>query len=55
MSIPAEPQPRECGAPNAILDHMRRRIARVGLLVVVVSTLLLSLVIFLICACAHLR
>jgi hypothetical protein len=33
---------------------MRRRIARVGLLVIGVVTLLASLVIFLICACAHL-
>jgi hypothetical protein len=55
MSIPGEPQPREQTAPNAILEHMRRRIARVGLLVVVVSTVLASLVIVLICVYAHLR
>jgi hypothetical protein len=50
MSIPCESQRRESSAPNAILMHMRRRIARVGLLVAVVSTLLVSLVVFVICA-----
>ena len=55
MSIPDEVQSREASAPNAILDHMRRRIGRVGLLVAVVSTLLASVVIFVICACASLR
>lgn len=55
MSILDESRQTESGAPNAILEHMRRRIARVGLLVVVVSTLLASLVVFLICACAHMR
>jgi hypothetical protein len=55
MSIRKEIQQNESIAPNAILEHMRRRIARVGLLVAAVSTLLASVVIFVICACAHLR
>lgn len=55
MSIPGESQPREYNAPNAILDHMRRRIARVGLLVIAVSIVLVSLLIFLLCACSGLR
>ncbi|HTU22205.1 MAG TPA: hypothetical protein VMG10_29470 [Gemmataceae bacterium] len=55
MSIPEELPSWEPNAPNAILEHMRRRIGRVGLLVAVVSTLLASLVIFVICACANLR
>ncbi len=55
MTIWDERQQREPSAPNAILEHMRRRIARVGLLVAAVSTLLASFVIFVICACAHLR
>jgi hypothetical protein len=42
-------------APNAILDRMRRRIGRVGLLVAFLSTLLTAFVIFVICACAHMR
>jgi hypothetical protein len=50
-----ESQRRESSAPNAILESMRRRIARVGLLVAGVSVVLASLVIFFICACAHLR
>ena len=55
MAIPDELQPHEQSAPNAILEHMRRRIGRVGLLVAVVSTLLVSLVIVVICACASIR
>ena len=55
MSIPHEAQTREHNAPNAIGDRMRRRIARVGLLVGVLSAFLASLVIFFICACAHIR
>jgi hypothetical protein len=55
MAIPDEVQARQSSAPNAILEHMRRRIGRVGLLVAVVSTLLASLAIFVICACASLR
>lgn len=55
MSIADKTRPEESSAPNAILDHMRRRIARVGLLVAAISTLLASLVIFLMCACAHLH
>jgi len=50
MSILGESQRRESSAPNAILEHMRRRIARVGLLVAVVSILLGSLVIFILYA-----
>ncbi len=42
-------------APNAILDHMRRRIGRVGLLVGFFSSLLAAVVIFVICACASTR
>jgi hypothetical protein len=34
---------------------MRRRIARVGLLVAVLTVFLASLVIFFICACAHMH
>jgi hypothetical protein len=55
MSIPGETRHNESRAPNAILEHMRRRIARVGLLVAVISTVLASLVTFVICACAHMR
>ncbi|MHB1422753.1 MAG: hypothetical protein ACYC3I_06060 [Gemmataceae bacterium] len=55
MSILRESQPRQQTAPNAILEHMRRRISRVGLLVAVVSTVLVSLVIFIIYAYASLR
>jgi hypothetical protein len=42
-------------APNAILERMRRRIGRVGLLVAFVSSLLTALVIVVICACASMR
>ena len=55
MSIPDESQSRKLSAPSAILEHMRRRIGRVGLLVAVVSTVVASLVIFVICACASIR
>jgi hypothetical protein len=55
MSILKETQRSASSAPNAILKHMRRRVARVGLLVAAISTLLASLVIFVICACAHIR
>jgi hypothetical protein len=50
MSIPGESQRGESSAPNAILLHMRRRISRVGLLVATVATLLVSLLVFVICA-----
>jgi hypothetical protein len=54
MHMPAqmESRPQECTAPNAILDRMRRRIARVGLLVAFVSSLLTAVLIFVVCACA---
>jgi hypothetical protein len=55
MPIQADSRPHEFTAPNAILDRMRRRIARVGLLVAFVSTLLTAVVIFIVCACASLR
>ena len=55
MPVQEVSRPREYIAPNAIHERMRRRIARVGLLVAVVFTLLTALVIFLICACASLR
>lgn len=55
MSILHKTPQSKSSAPNAILEHMRRRIARVGLLVVVLSTLLASLAIFVLCACAHMR
>lgn len=55
MSIPHGTQTEEQSAPNAIGDRMRRRIARLGLLVGVLSAFLASLVIFFICACGHLR
>ncbi len=55
MSIPRESPTRQPSAPNAIFDHMRRRIARVGLLVAVVSVLLAALAIVVVCACAHMR
>ncbi len=55
MSILHESLQNRSSVPNAIVERMRRRIARVGLLVVVLSTLLASLAIFVICACAHMR
>jgi hypothetical protein len=55
MPVQEVSRPQEFIAPNAIHERMRRRIARVGLLVAVVFTLLTALVIFLICACASLR
>jgi hypothetical protein len=55
MPMLRQSQKQEPSAPNAILESMRRRIARVGLLVAGVSIVLASLVIFFICACAHLR
>lgn len=55
MLMPNDTQQREPSAPNAILERMRRRIAHVGLLVAAVSTLLAALVIFVICACSHMR
>ena len=55
MSIQKEAQTDESTAPNAILDHMRRRIARVGLLVAFVSASLAAVVVFVICACASMR
>jgi hypothetical protein len=54
MPIQDESCPRKYCAPNAILERMRRRISRVGLLVAFVSTLLTALVIFLVCACISL-
>lgn len=55
MPIPHGTQTEEQSAPNAIGGRMRRRIARVGLLVGLLSAFLASLVIFFICACAHVR
>ncbi|HEY7423762.1 MAG TPA: hypothetical protein VH682_05900 [Gemmataceae bacterium] len=55
MAVQEVSHPQEYSAPNAIHERMRRRIARVGLLVAVVSILLTALVIFIICACASLR
>lgn len=49
-----EERARETSAPNAILDHMRRRIARVGLLVAFLSVLLAAAIAFVICACVRL-
>jgi hypothetical protein len=46
MPIPHESSLRESTAPNAILERMRRRISRVGLLVAFVSTLLTVLLFF---------
>lgn len=51
MRIQDESPTRESIAPNAILERMRRRIARVGLLVAFVSTLLTAFVIVVVCAC----
>ncbi len=42
-------------APNAILERMRRRIGRVGMLVAFVSVVLTASVIFFACACASLH
>src|SRR5579871_3549975 len=42
-------------APNAILERMRRRIGRVGMLVAFVSVVLTVSVIFFVCACASLH
>ena len=55
MPIQEESRSRMCSAPNAILERMRRRISRVGLLVAFVSTLLAALVIFSVCACKSMR
>ena len=46
MRIREESRPVGYHAPNAILERMRRRISRVGLLVAFVSTLLVALLIF---------
>jgi hypothetical protein len=54
MSIQEESPALEHHAPNAILERMRRRISRVGILVALVSTVLTALAIFAICACASL-
>jgi hypothetical protein len=45
MTVQDESPRPEYVAPNAILDRMRRRISRVGLLVAVLSTLLTALAI----------
>lgn len=42
-------------APNALFERMRRRVGRVGLLVAFMSSLLAAIVIFVVCACAHVR
>lgn len=55
MSIQEESHSLDHRAPNAILERMRRRISRVGMLVVVVSTLLTALAIFAVCACKSVR
>lgn len=55
MTVQEGSYPHEPTAPNAILERMRRRIGRVGLLVAFVSSLLTALVIVVICACARLR
>ena len=55
MPTRTESRPHEVHAPNAIFDRMRRRIARVGLLVAFVSSLLTAAVIFVVCACASMR
>jgi hypothetical protein len=55
MSIPGESRRRESSAPNAILEHMRRRIAHIGLLVAAVSALLTSLAILIVCALVRWR
>jgi hypothetical protein len=55
MSIRDESLSQEPSAPNAILQHMRRRISRIGLLVAFLSTLLTALAVFVICACASVR
>jgi hypothetical protein len=55
MSIQEESLERAASAPNAILERMRRRIGRVGLLVAFVSVLVTASVIFFLCACASLH
>jgi hypothetical protein len=55
MAMETESRPIEFTAPNAILERMRRRIARIGLLVAFVSSLLTAVVIFVVCACASMR
>jgi hypothetical protein len=55
MPIQEHLQSLEHHAPNAILERMRRRISRVGLLVGFVSSLLTALVIFAVCACKSIR
>jgi hypothetical protein len=50
MRIQEKSRPLGYHAPNAILERMRRRISRVGLLVAFVSTLLAALLIFVVCA-----
>jgi hypothetical protein len=55
MSSPHETQARQPSAPNAILEHMRRRIARVGLLVAFVSTVVAAAVVVVIFACVRIH
>jgi hypothetical protein len=55
MRIQEESRPLGYHAPNAILERMRRRISRVGLLVAFVSALLVALLIFVVCACKSAR
>ncbi len=55
MRIQEEAHSLDNRAPNAILERMRRRISRVGLLVAFVSSVLTALVIFAVFACASLR
>jgi hypothetical protein len=55
MPLQDESPARPPVAPNAILDHMRRRIGRIGLLVAFVSLIVSASVIFFICACASLH
>jgi hypothetical protein len=55
MPVREESPPREYIAPNDLLARMRRRSARVGLLVVLVSLLLAALVISIACTWASLH
>jgi hypothetical protein len=48
------PAPAGC-PPGAIVTRMRRRVARVGVLVALLSTLAAALVVFAACACKSVR
>jgi hypothetical protein len=48
-------RPRPPDGANAILIRMRRRLARVGALVAILTALLAAIVVFAVCACKSVR